>query len=221
MVAVLIATLLAFQHRERLLSLTRSFSNDREAAVEERSAPSQVTPSSEPAHPQEPTSSLPTDYGVYAIGNDAPVDLTRIGLTTVLTTPSPTVLPNGRPKFIVFRRDLAATIGDRAEVRILAKVMREFSATVVGKKPAEDAWVARNISFPFRSSPVKDHPEMTELHSEDPALELTPGRYALVLKAQAYDFSVEGKVVDPRHCIERIVGTVGVAYSSCKSLPER
>ena len=162
---------------------------------------------------------LPTDYGVYAITDDAPVDLTRVGITTVLTTPSATVLPNGRPKFIVFSRDLTASIGDRAEVRVLAKVMREFSANVAGKKPTEDAWVMRNVSFRFRSSPVKDHADMTELHSEDPGLELTPGRYALVLKTQAYDFSVEGKVSDPRHCIERIIGPVGITYASCKDLP--
>ena len=222
-VVILAATSIAFQYRERLLSLTDRFSTkqDDELTGEERRASSQVERSPVSVAPQASTMLLPTDYGVYAIINDAPVDLTLIGLTTVLTTPSPTVLPNGRPRFIVFRRDLAATIGDRAEVRILAKIMREFSATVAGKKPVEDAWVVRSISFPFRSSPVKDHPDMTELHSEDPALELPPGRYALVLKAQAYDFSVEGKVVDPRHCIERIVGPVGVTYSSCKSLTER
>jgi hypothetical protein len=58
---------------------------------------------------------------------------------------------------------------------------------------------------------------MSELHSEDPALELTPGRYALLLKTQAYDFSVEGNAVDPSHCIERIVGATGVFYSGCKN----
>jgi hypothetical protein len=88
---------------------------------------------------------------------------------------------------------------------------------VSGKKLADDAWVMRNISFPLRSSPVNDNPEMIELHSEDPALELTPGRYALVLKTQAYDFSVEGNVVDPRQCIERIVGSTGIFYSDCKN----
>ena len=57
---------------------------------------------------------------------------------------------------------------------------------------------------------------MSELHSEDPALELPPGRYALVLKTQAYDFSVEGNVTDPRQCIERTIGTTGMFYSNCK-----
>jgi hypothetical protein len=99
---------------------------------------------------------------------------------------------------------------------MIAKVAREFSPDVVGKKPSDDAWVIRNISFPFRSSPVNNNPEMYELHSEDPALELPPGRYALVLKTQAYDFSIEGEAADPRQCIERIVASEGTFYSNCK-----
>jgi len=219
-IATVIAILVAFQYRGQLASLTRNaFKPDRAVTVAEQRAPSTPPAPKVPPPPQQPAMSLPTDYGVYAITDDAPVDLTRVAITTVLTTPSATVLPNGRPKFIVFSRDLAASIGDRAEVRVLARVMREFSANVAGKKPTEDAWVMRNVSFRFRSSPVKDHADMTELHSEDPGLELTPGRYALVLKTQAFDFSVEGKVTDPRHCIERIIGPVGITYASCKDLP--
>ena len=36
-----------------------------------------------------------------------------------------------------------------------------------------------------------------EFRSEDPDGALTPGRYALVLKGQAYDFSVGGSISDP------------------------
>ena len=68
-----------------------------------------------------------------------------------------------------------------------------------------------------RSSPLSDNPDMYELHSEDPGLELTPGRYALVLKNQSYDFSVEGQPVDSKQCIERIVASNGTYYSDCKS----
>lgn len=219
-IAAVLATLVAFQHRGQLASLTRNaFKPDRAVTVAEQSASPPSHAAMVPPPPQQPAMLLPTDYGVYAVTDEAPVDLTRVGVNTVLTTPSATVLSNGHPKFIVFSRDLAATIGDRAEVRILAKVMREFSSNVAGKKPSEEAWVMRNVSFRFRSSPVKDHADMTELHSEDPGLELTPGRYVLVLKTQAYDFSVEGKVSDPRHCIERIIGPVGITYASCKDVP--
>jgi hypothetical protein len=172
-----------------------------------------------------PAPLLPTDYGVYAVSNDALIGLSllpgrppdiRVAVSAAITVPSRTILPNGHPKFIVFRRDLGSSIADRAEVRIVAKVEREFSPNVMGKKPADDMWVMRNISFPLRLSPVHDNPEMLELHSEDPALELTPGRYALVLKTEAYDFSVEGESTDPKQCIERIVAANGTFYSDCK-----
>ena len=108
---------------------------------------------------------------------------------------------------------------ERAEARIIAKLAREFSAEAAGKKldDSEDpTWVLRNVSFPFRSSPLADSPEMYELHSEDPVLELTPGRYALILKTQIYDFTIEGRIIDPKQCIERIVATNGTFYSDCK-----
>jgi hypothetical protein len=226
-IAILVAILVAVQQRDRLLSLAHNLSRpERETAIEERSAPSSVSNHSLPAPPSaKPATLRPTDYGVYAISNDTLINLSllpgrppdiRVAVSAALTTPSRTILPNGHPKFIVFRRDLASSIADRAEVRIIAKVAREFSANIPGKKPTDDTWVIRNISFPFRSSPVSDNPEMYELHSEDPALELTPGRYALVLKTQAYDFSIEGEAVDPRQCIERIVALEGTIYANCK-----
>jgi hypothetical protein len=227
MIAILVAILVAVLQREPLLSLAHNLSRlEWKTAIEERSPPSQVSNNSVPAPPSaKPATLRPTDYGVYAISNDAVIELNllparppdiRVAVSAALTTPNRTILPNGHTKFIVYRRGLASSIADRAEVRIIAKVAREFSRDVVGKKPGEDTWVIRNISFPFRASPVNDNPEMYELHSEDPALELTPGRYALVLKTQAYDFSVEGEAVDPRQCIERIVASEGTFYSNCK-----
>jgi hypothetical protein len=168
----------------------------------------------------------PTDCGVYAIDNDSLIELRplpgrapdiRVAVSAALKMPGHTVRPNGHPKFIVFRRDIAANFSDRAEVRIVARIAREFSAEAAGKKPEDgDTWVIRNASFPFRTSSLPDNPEMYELHSEDPALELTPGRYALVLKTQAYDFTIEGNPVDPKQCIERIVATNGTFYTDCK-----
>ena len=178
--------------------------------------------------PAKPNPLLPKDYGIYAISNGSLAELQllpgrppdiRIAVSAALKTPSKTVLPDGQPKFIVFRRDVAANVPDRAEVRIMAKVAREFSVEAAGKKldESDETWVIRNFSFPFRASPVPDNPEMYELHSEDPGLQLTPGRYALILKSQAYDFTVEGKIVDPRQCIDRIVATNGTFYAECKN----
>lgn len=229
MIAILVAILVTVQQRERLLSLAHILPKpEQRTTIEDRLAPLQASnhPAPAPAPPPaKPAPLRPTDYGVYAVSNDALIGLDvlpgrppdiRVAVSAAITAPSRTVLPNGHPRFIVFRRDLAS-IADRAEVRILAKIAREFSTGVINKKPEEDTWVMRNISFPFRLSPVNDNPEMFELHSEDPALELTPGRYALVLKTQAYDFSVEGKAVDPKQCIERIVASNGTFYSACKA----
>ena len=228
MIIILAAILVAIQQREALQRLAHNLPKlEWKTAIEQPSALSQASnPAVSAPPPVKPATLRPTDYGVYAISNDALFDLSllpgrppdiRIAVSPPLTTPSRTILPNGHLKFIVFSRDLASSIAERPEVRIVAKVAREFSPTVSGKKLADDAWVMRNISFPLRSSPVSDSPEMIELHSEDPALELTPGRYALVLKTQAYDFSVEGNVVDPKQCIERIVGSAGAFYSDCKN----
>lgn len=227
LIAIVVAILVAVQQRGRLLSIADNLPKlERTTAMEEQSAPSQVSSQSVPTPlPTKPATLRPTDYGVYAISNDALVRLSllpgrppdiRVAVSAALTSPSQTILPNGHPKFIVFRRDLASSIADRAEVRIIAKIAREFSAGAVSNKLGDDSWVMRNISFPFRLSPVNDNSEMYELHSEDPALELPPGRYALVLKTQAYDFSVEGEVVDPKQCIERIVASNGTFYFNCK-----
>jgi hypothetical protein len=171
----------------------------------------------------------PTDYGIYSVNNDQLSELQllpgrapdlRVAVSAALKVPSQTVLPNGHPKFIVFRRDAASSAAERAEVRIVAKVAREFSADAAGKKldDSDPTWVIRNVSVLFRSSPIPDSPEMYELHSEDPALELTPGRYALIIRGQAYDVTVPGAIVDARHCIERVVLTSGTLYTDCKKL---
>ena len=218
-IAVVGAITVILQHRESLLFMAHLLQGrDGTAAVEQRSAPSQVSVPVVTAPPLKPTALLPTDYGVYAVIDDALIPLSRVANGAPVMKPSQAVLPNGHPKFIVYSNDLASSVGDRVEVRISAKVAREFSANAAGKRPVEDVWIIRNISLPYRASPVKDNPAMNELHSEDPALELTPGRYALILKNnQAYDFSVAGNTDDPRHCIERIVGPAGVFFASCKS----
>jgi hypothetical protein len=229
-IAVLMGALLVFPQRQYLLSLTNYIPGlEWQTAPEQPPPPAQVAnvPVPQPPPPAKPAPPRPTDYGVYAVSDDALIELPllpgrppdiRVAVSAAMKAPSRTFLTNGHPKFIVFRRDVASNISDRAEVRVIAKVAREFSAEVAGKKPSdgEDTWVMRNVSFPFRSSPVNDNPEMYELHSEDPGLELTPGRYALVLKSQSYDFSVEGEPVDPKQCIERIVTSSGTFYSDCK-----
>ncbi|MHC2335708.1 hypothetical protein [Bradyrhizobium sp. USDA 4454] len=56
---------------------------------------------------------------------------------------------------------------------------------------------------------------MFEVRPRDDAA-LSPGRYALILKAQAYDLTVEGAVTDKRHCLQRKAAANGVFYSECE-----
>jgi hypothetical protein len=191
------AAVLAVLQREHLAS---SFSRQGGPAVATSQAPvALATAQPSPTTAQRPPL-RPTDYGVYALIDDRslaeltllpgrPPDI-RVAVSAAFKAPDQTGLPNGHPKFIVFRRDSLNNGLERAEVRVVATIAREFSAEATGKKlgDSDDACVIRNFSYPFRVSPLPDGPEMYELHSEDPALELPPGRYALILKNQAYYF---------------------------------
>ena len=45
----------------------------------------------------------------------------------------------------------------------------------------------------------------------------TTGRYALVLKSQAFDFTVSGPITEPGHCLERTEAANGTFYSECRN----
>ena len=60
---------------------------------------------------------------------------------------------------------------------------------------------------------------MIVLRPEDPQLTLSPGRYALVIAGQGYDFSVDGKITDLAQCLERTNVIDGMVYSECRTLP--
>ncbi|OPY93818.1 hypothetical protein A5906_17165 [Bradyrhizobium sacchari] len=185
--------------------------------------PEMVTPAA-PA----PTRVLPTDYGIHALIDDKSLaELTatgvmapdmRIAISPEFRKPDRPHLPNGRVKFIVFRRDVASAIPERVEVRLVAKIAREFSSDAAGKALAggDDVGVIRNFAYPFRASPIPGKAEMYELHTGDSELELPPGHYVLSLGAQAYYFQVDGEITDPRQCLERVVAGNGTFYAPCK-----
>ncbi|MGY3499966.1 hypothetical protein [Bradyrhizobium sp. USDA 4471] len=214
----------AVLQRERLMTWGQFLRGGQAAPETVAAPPASIDAGSR--RPQPPFSPRPTDYGVYALEDNSLTELqllpgrapdVRVAISAAFRLPGKVTLPNGRPEFIVFRRDAAANILERAEVRVIARIAREFSAESAGKRLDDsEAWVIRNFSYPYRASPVPDNPEMYKLHSEDPALQLPPGQYALVLKNQSYYFSVEGDIADPRQCIERVVTTNGTFYSACK-----
>ena len=178
--------------------------------------------------PVAPSPTVPTSFGIYAVSDGKLYELDvlpgrapdpRIAISSIITTPSRTTLPDGHVDFVIYRRDSASNAADRAEVRVVARIEREASFDKNGKQivtDVDDNWVMRNISIPQRTAPKKDNPEMYEVRSENPGVPLAPGRYALVLKGFAYDFSVAGSVTDPRQCLERLVATNGRFYSECK-----
>ena len=80
-----------------------------------------------------------------------------------------------------------------------------------------DSWTIRSISHDFRVAPVPENPEMLMIRPENSEFVLSPGRYGLVLKGQAYDFTIAGNVIDSAHCLERVEAANGTFYSECKT----
>ena len=175
-----------------------------------------------------PAFPLPTDYGVYAVNNDKLSELNllqeqvpdkRIAMSTPINQPSRTTLPDGKVKFVVFRRDLAGSAPDRIDVRVVARVVRALTFDGKGKAsfvPVTDAWNIRNQSYEFRVRPLPGNPEMLTMQAEKPDFTLPAGRYVLALKNQGYDFTVAGKVTDPSQCLERTDAANGAFYSDCQ-----
>ena len=190
--------------------------------------PAKPAPAPVDPQPAAPSPTTPTAFGIYAVSDGKLHELDvlpgrapdpRIAISSIITGNSRTTLPDGHVAFVIYRRDSAANAADRAEVRLVARIEREVNFNKEGKQvvtAVDDNWVMRNISLPYRTAPRKDNPEMYEVRSENPDVALAPGRYALVLKGFAYDFTVAGPVTDPRQCLERLVATNGRFYSECK-----
>jgi len=229
-VAIILTVVLVIAQRDRI----RNQAN-RVLALASSTTPKPVevvTPSATPVRSvaaiAEPSPTTPTSFGIYAVSQDKLYELEllpgrapdiRVAVSAAIQSPSRTVLPDGHLKFIVYRRDSATSAADHSEVRIVAKIERETGFDPAGKpvvKGVDDTWVIRNISIPYGTAPVKDNADMYQVESEDPDGALTPGRYALVLKGQAYDFSVAGPISDPRQCLERLSAPNGQFYSVCQ-----
>jgi hypothetical protein len=170
---------------------------------------------------------LPSDYGVYALANAELTELQflseqvpdkRVAISTPINQPSRTILPDGKPKFLVFRRDLAGSALDRIEVRVVARVTRALTFDSKGKPnwSPVDTWNIRSLSYEFKVRPIAANPEMLLLQPRDADLTLPAGRYILALKNQGYDFTVAGKVTDPSHCLERTDAANGSFYTDCQ-----
>ena len=178
--------------------------------------------------PPIPNTPIPINYGVYAADAGKLVELTplpikvpdrRISISTVISTPSPSTVPDGHLQFLVFRRDLAASVPDQVTVRVVAQIVRAL--TFIGGKATvsqvSGAWAVRGTAYDMKVAPVEGNPEMVVIRPASADFSFPAGRYALVLKTFAYDFTVPGPMTDVAHCLER-TDTVDVPiYSECPS----
>jgi hypothetical protein len=175
---------------------------------------------------------VPGAYGIYALNNGKLTELDplpirvpdpRIAISAQISTPSRVHLADGKLQFIVFRRDLVADAPDHVSVRVVAQLVRALSFDPGGKastNPVDNAWLVRSNAYQLRVAPVPDNTEMIDIRSSDPSFTFPPGRYALVLKNIGYDFTVDGAVTDPAHCLERTDAVNTPIYSECRT-PER
>jgi hypothetical protein len=216
--------------RDNLSHLLTSNATQPVAAVAPATTPpASAIPDPKPAAaaPNAPAFPVPSDYGVYALSENVLSELyvlparvpdKRIAVSTPVDQPSRTTLPDGKARFIVFRRDLVGNAPDRIEIRVVARVARVIAFDAKGRpniSPVSDAWNIRNVSHEFRVRPIAGNPEMLLVQSEKPDFVLPAGRYVLVLKDQGYDFTVAGKVTEPTQCLERTDAANGAFYSEC------
>ena len=171
---------------------------------------------------------LPTVYGIYSVSAGRLRELEplaigrvpdqRVFMSTPIKTPSRTVLPDGRTEFIIYRRDIANNAPDRITVRVIARVQRAMTFNTAGQASTtdvDDSWTIRNVSYDFRVAPLGESSEMLAIRPEREDFVLPAGRYALVIKGQAYDFTVAGPITDAAQCLERVDAANGTFYSEC------
>jgi hypothetical protein len=180
---------------------------------------------------QIPEFDLPTVYGVYAENEGKLLQLAslpirvpdpRVAISAMISKPAPTTIANGKIAFVVFRRDLVASAPDKVLIRIVARVAREIKFTGVGPAMTtniDDQWAVRSNSYQFEVAPLDDNPEMILVRAAKTEFSLPAGRYALVLKDQAFDFNVAGQITDVSQCLERTDTADGQVYSECRKVP--
>ena len=175
---------------------------------------------------------LPSVYGIYAVSGGQLHELEplvgrvpdqRIFMSTPVKTPSRTVLPDGRAVFIIYRRDAANSAPERVSVRVIAKVLRAMTFNTAGTASTtnvQNTWTIRNISYDFRVAPLGEGSELLIIRPESEDFVFPAGRYGLVIKGQAYDFTIAGPITDPAQCLEGIKAENGTFYSECRRPPE-
>jgi hypothetical protein len=179
--------------------------------------------------PQSSPFPLPTVYGVYAVSGGHLHELEalagrvpdqRVFMSTPVRTVSRTVLPDGQIVFIAYRRDVASSAPERVTVRVIAKIMRAMTFSTAGQASVgnmEDSWTIRNVSYELRVAPLSEGSEMLMIRPENADFVFPAGRYGLVIKGQAYDFTVAGPITEAAQCLESVKASNGAFYSECRN----
>jgi hypothetical protein len=186
-----------------------------------------------PPPPQTLGFPIPSVYGIYAVSGGQLYELEplvgrvpdqRAFMSTPIKTASRTVLPDGRAVFISYRRDAANGAPERVSVRVIAKVLRAMTFNAAGQASStdvQDTWTIRNVSYDFRVAPLGENSEMLVIRPEDVDFVFPAGRYGLVIKGQAYDFSVAGPITEVAQCLEGVKAANGTFYSECRRSDDR
>jgi hypothetical protein len=192
-------------------------------------APGQALQSPATTLPQSSPFPLPTVYGVYAVSGGQLHELEalrgrvpdqRVFMSTPIRTLSRTVPPDGQIVFILYRRDVASSAPERVTVRVIAKIMRAMTFSPAGQasvENVEDSWTIRNVSYEFRVAPLSESSEMLMIRPENVDFVFPAGRYGLVIKGQAYDFTVAGSITEAAQCLEGVQASNGTFYSECQN----
>jgi hypothetical protein len=191
--------------------------------------PGQALQSPATTLPQSSPFPLPTVYGVYAVSGGQLHELEalpgrvpdqRVFMSFPIRTPSRTVLPDGQTVFVVYRRDVASSAPERVTVRVIAKIIRAMTFSTAGQASMEDVgdtWTIRNVSYEFRVAPLSKSSEMLMIRPENVDFVFPAGRYGLVIKGQAYDFTVAGPITEAAQCLEGVKASNGTFYSECRN----
>jgi hypothetical protein len=171
---------------------------------------------------------MPNSYGAYAVIDGKLIDLDvfpivvpdpRVAISGMFSKPSEVHIPAGPLQFVIFRRDLMNNAPDHVQLRVVARVERALTFSSGGKAELsnlKEGWIVRGSSYRLKVSPVPESPEMIVLRSENPQSILPSGRYALVVKNIAYDFTIDGKNSDSAHCLERTEALGEPVYTECR-----
>ena len=141
-----------------------------ETAPVETAAVGALPPAASAPFPQ------PSSYGVYAITNNALIELQRAaaapanprsGNPLQIVTPSRTTIAAPGLTFVVYQRDLAARAPELVKVRIAARLSQSMNYDSRGRavvtKPPVATWIIRDQGYDLRASSVRGSADMLVL----------------------------------------------------------